>query len=141
MELGEIKLLAEEHDVRVVTVQRLIDGGVEEDDLSEVLDMRNVLSFPGAPGEPFPIVSVKAMVRAYNTAGGDVEVLSSMVDEASNVAGQVFCREWAGKGRGEIFGSRYTIAMSDVADRVEQEGVGWLGEGVGYMGEGNVGVW
>lgn len=90
------KELAEAHHTNLATINNLVSGGVDVEDLDEVLELRSFLSRrfvkedePSGGRRTFireDTVSAQALAEAYKAVNGDVEELTTLVNTASDLA-------------------------------------------------------
>lgn len=123
--MRELDTLAIKLEVKPETIRRLIAGGVREEDVEDVLEMRQRLSDFETEiksiGEPLKIgaeVSVEAMIKAYKAVDGDIELLGLLVDKAEEIASEIASQfEGAGRNRSKfvnLYRGRFTVAMNEV---------------------------
>ena len=92
MEQSDLTLLAQSHTTRVADVQGLILAGVGEEEVDDILGLRDTLSM-SRPGRRFlgshieDTVSISAMVNAYQAVSGDLDLLTGIIFYAQRLVG------------------------------------------------------
>ncbi|OGM31083.1 hypothetical protein A2630_00250 [Candidatus Woesebacteria bacterium RIFCSPHIGHO2_01_FULL_44_10] len=79
---NEIKAYAESAGVKHTTVRKFLIAGVPEDDIEEVLDMRNKLTEYDSKGRITGQATVEAMIEAWQCVDGEIDCLDILVDRA-----------------------------------------------------------
>jgi hypothetical protein len=88
----DLRELIEHFGTNHKTVENLLKGGIERDDLYEVLELRDGLSesvkSPYTDKVVHDIVSAEALARAYKATGGDLDMLTRLVNITADYCGE-----------------------------------------------------